>query len=140
MHFLLKKSLKNLIKLSQMLSMLRLQNGKLLLRLGEMLMVTIRLPNFQHSMPHKRNLKKQQLLAQVELFSLSLVFQLLLLLLLLVVSITKEEELKMLKVVRLMTESFTRAKLPQLTLTRRHKKLPSLTLMYEQDELNFNYF
>jgi hypothetical protein len=60
--------------------------------------------------------------------------------LLLVVSITKEEELKMLKVVRLMTESFTRAKLPQLTLTRRHKKLPSLTLMYEQDELNFNYF
>jgi len=65
---------------------------------------------------------------------------LLLLLLLLVVSITKEEELKMLKVVRLMTESFTRAKLPQLTLTRRHKKSPSLTLMYEQDELNFNYF
>jgi hypothetical protein len=66
---------------------------------------------------------------------------LLLLLLLLALSMLKEEEIKViLKVVRLTTESFTRAKLPQLTLTRRHKKLPSLTLMYEQDELNFNYF
>jgi hypothetical protein len=41
-----------------------------------------------------------------------------------------------------MTESFTRAKSPQSTLTRRHKRLLSLTLMYEnyQDELKFNFY
>ena len=140
-HLAQQNSMRNLMKKREQVLILNLEHGKLLIMLGKQkMMLTKKLFYLQNSKPHKRNLKKLQLLAQVELFSLSLVFQLLLLLLLLVVSITKEEELKMLKVVRLMTESFTRAKLPQLTLTRRHKKSPSLTLMYEQDELNFNYF
>ena len=140
-HLAQQNSMRNLMKKREKVSILHLKNGQLLIMLGKQkMMLPRKLIYLKHSKPHKRHLKVLQLLAQVELFSLSLVFQLLLLPLLLVVSITKKEILKMLKVVRLMTESFTRAKLPQLTLTRRHKKLPSLTLMYEQDELNFNYF
>ena len=138
-HLAQQNSMRNLMKKREKVSILHLKNGQLLIMLGKQkMMLPRKLIYLKHSKPHKRHLKVLQLLAQVELFSLSLVFQLLLLPLLLVVSITKKEILKMLKVVRLMTESFTRAKLPQLTLTRRHKKLPSLTLMYEQDELNFN--
>ena len=140
-HLAQQNSMRNLMKKREKVSILHLEHGQLLIMLGKQKMILPRkLIYLKHSKPHKRHLKVLQLLAQVELFSLSLVFQLLLLPLLLVVSITKKEILKMLKVVRLMTESFTRAKLPQLTLTRRHKKLPSLTLMYEQDELNFNNF
>ena len=138
-HLAQQNSMRNLMKKREKVSILHLKNGQLLIMLGKQkMMLPRKLIYLKHSKPHKRHLKVLQLLAQVELFSLSLVFQLLLLPLLLVVSTTKKEILKMLKVVRLMTESFTRAKLPQLTLTRRHKKLPSLTLMYEQDELNFN--
>ena len=138
-HLAQQNSMRNLMKKREKVSILHLKNGQLLIMLGKQkMMLPRKLIYLKHSKPHKRHLKVLQLLAQVELFSLSLVFQLLLLPLLLVVSITKKEILKMLKVVRLMTESFTRAKLPQLTLTKRHKKLPSLTLMYEQDELNFN--
>ena len=140
-HLAQQNSMRNLMKKREKVSILHLKNGQLLIMLGKQkMMLPRKLIYLKHSKPHKRHLKVLQLLAQVELFSLSLVFQLLLLPLLLVVSITKKEILKMLKVVRLMTESFTRAKLPQLTLTKRHKKLPSLTLMYEQDELNFNNF
>ena len=54
---------------------LNLENGKLLIMLGKQkMMLTIKLFYLQNSKPHKRNLKKLQLLAQVELFSLSLVF------------------------------------------------------------------
>ena len=140
-HLAQQISMRNLMKKREKVSILHLEHGQLLIKLGKQkLMLPKRLRILKHSKYKKRHLQMLQLLvAQVELFSLSLVFQLLLQSLLLVVSITKKEILKMLKVVRLMTESFTRAKLPQLTLTRRHKKLLSLTLMYEQDELNFNH-
>ena len=139
-HLAQQNSMRNLMKKREKVSILHLKNGQLLIMLGKQkMMLPRKLIYLKHSKPHKRHLKVLQLLAQVELFSLSLVFQLLLLPLLLVLSMLKEEVLKMmLKVVRQTTESFTRAKLLQLTLTRRHKKLPSLTLMYEQDELNFN--
>ena len=141
-HLAQQNSMRNLMKKREKVSILHLEHGQLLIMLGKQKMILPRkLIYLKHSKPHKRHLKVLQLLAQVELFSLSLVFQLLLLPLLLALSMLKEEVLKMmLKVVRQTTESFTRAKLPQLTLTRRHKKLPSLTLMYEQDELNFNNF
>ena len=140
-HLAQQNSMRNLMKKREKVSILHLEHGQVLTMLGKQkMMLPRKLIYLKHFKPHKRHLKVLQLLAQVELFSLSVVFQLLLLPLLLVVSITKKEILQIRKVVKLMTESFTRAKLPQLTLTRRHKKLPSLTLMYEQDELNFNSF
>jgi hypothetical protein len=71
------------------------------------------------------------------------VLSLFLLPLLVVVSGTRTSKVKLTKkVVKLMTESFTRAKSPQLMLTRRHKRLLSLMLMYEnyQDEFNFKFY
>ena len=81
-------------------------------------------------------------LVVVQLPSSWLVSSLFLLPLLVVVSGTRTSKVKLTKkVVKLMTESFTRAKSPQLTLTRKHKRLLSLMLMYEnyQDELNFEF-
>ena len=87
---------------------------------------------------HQQNL----LLVVVQLPSLWLVSSLFLLPQLVVLSGTRRSKVETRKVVKLMTESFTRAKSPQSTLTRRHKRLLSLTLMYEnyQDELKFNFY
>jgi hypothetical protein len=83
------------------------------------------------------NHSKQLVEAQLQLLSLVL-FLFLLLQLVVPFGIRKDKVQAIRKVVKLMTENFTRAKSPQLMLTRKLKKSLLLMLMYEnKKKLNF---
>jgi hypothetical protein len=87
------------------------------------------------SMNHSKQLKLVE--AQLQLLSLVL-FLFLLLQLVVPFGIRRDKVQAIRKVVKLMTENFTRAKSPQLMLTRKLKKSLLLMLMYEnKKKLNF---